>query len=46
MSISIDTYCLQCLLRRNIALAQTLGTEEQAMAFALSLIHVSEPTRH
>ena len=34
MSISIDTYCLQCLLRRNIALAQTLGTEEQAMAFA------------
>lgn len=34
MSIPIDTYCLQCLLRRNIALAQTLGTEEQAMAFA------------
>ena len=32
MSISIDTYCLQCLLRRNIALAQTLGT--------LSLIHI------
>ena len=23
MSISIDTYCLQCLLRRNIALAQS-----------------------
>lgn len=38
MSISIDTYCLQCLLRRNIALAQTLGTEEQAMAFAKEIM--------
>ena len=38
MSISIDTYCLQCLLRRNIVLAQTLGTEEQAMAFAKEIM--------
>ena len=38
MSISIDTYCLQCLLRRNIALAQTLGTEKQAMAFAKEIM--------
>ena len=38
MSISIDTYCLQCLLRRNIALAQTLGTEEQAIAFAKEIM--------
>ena len=38
MSISIDTYCLQCLLRRNIALARTLGTEEQAMAFAKEIM--------
>ena len=42
MSISIDTYCLQCLLRRNIALAQTLGTEEQAIAFAKLLFGVSQ----
>ena len=38
MSIPIDTYCLQCLLRRNITLAQTLGTEEQAMAFAKEIM--------
>ena len=45
MSISIDTYCLQCLLRRNIALAQTLGTEEQAMAFAKEImkLYLSAP---
>lgn len=40
MSIPIDTYCLQCLLRRNIALAQTLGTEEQAMAFAKEIMRL------
>ena len=28
MSIGIDTGCLQCLLRRYISLAQSLGTEE------------------
>ena len=38
MSIPIDTYCLQCLLRRNIELAKTLGTEEQAMAFAREIM--------
>ena len=38
MSIPIDTDCLQCLLRRNIALAKTLGTEEQAMAFAREIM--------
>ena len=38
MSIPIDTHCLQCLLRRNIELAKTLGTEEQAMAFAKEIM--------
>ena len=38
MSIPIDTDCLQCLLRRNIALAKTLGTEEQAMAFTREIM--------
>ena len=38
MSIGIDTGCLQCLLRRHISLAQSLGTEEQAMVFARELM--------
>ncbi|MGM9549133.1 MAG: damage-control phosphatase ARMT1 family protein [Faecousia sp.] len=40
MSIPIDTHCLQCLLRRNIDLARSLGTEEQAMAFARRLMRL------
>ena len=38
MSISIDTCCLQCYLRRNIELAHTLGTEEQALRFSRELL--------
>ena len=38
MSIPIDTHCLQCLLRRYIELARTLGTEEQATAFAKQIM--------
>lgn len=34
MSICVDTGCLQCLLNRNLDLVRTLGTEEQAKAFA------------
>lgn len=40
MSICVDTYCLQCYLRRNIDLARSLGTEEQAMAFAKRLMQL------
>ena len=40
MSISVDTYCLQCYLRRNIDLARSLGTEEQAVAFAKRLMQM------
>ncbi len=40
MSIGIDTQCLQCHLKRNLALADTLGTKEQAMAFAKDLMRM------
>lgn len=33
MSISIDTYCMECQLRRNAALARSLGSEEKATEF-------------
>lgn len=38
MSIAVDTYCLQCYLRRNIDLARSLGTEAQAGIFAKELM--------
>lgn len=38
MSISIDTHCLQCYLRRNLDLVRPLGTEEKAMEFARRLM--------
>ena len=45
MSIPMDTYCIQCYLRRNLDLARRLGTEEQATAFARELmaLMVSSP---
>ena len=45
MSIAVDTSCLQCHLRRNLELARTLGTEEQAMAFAKEImkLYISAP---
>lgn len=33
MSLPIDTYCIECNIRRNLALARSLGSEEQATAF-------------
>ena len=38
MSIAVDTHCLECHFRRNLELARSLGTEEQAMAFARELM--------
>ena len=38
MSIAMDTVCLQCQLGRNLELARSLGTEEQAMAFAKDMM--------
>lgn len=38
MSIPMDTYCMECNMRRNLALARSLGTEEQAAAFARALM--------
>lgn len=38
MSIAVDSYCLECHLKRNLELARSLGTEEQAMAFARALM--------
>ena len=34
MSIASDTYCIQCVLKRNVELARSLGTEEQATEYA------------
>ncbi len=38
MSISFDSQCIQCHLRRNVETARSLGTEEQATAFAKDLL--------
>ena len=38
MSIIMDTLCLECQFRRNLELARTLGSEDQAMAFARDLM--------
>ena len=40
MSVFANTQCLLCHLNRNIQLARTLGTEEQATAFAKELMKV------
>lgn len=40
MSLAIDSYCLQCHLRRNLELVRPLGTEEQTMAFARDLMRM------
>lgn len=34
----MDTMCLECQFRRNLELARTLGSEDQAMAFARDLM--------
>ena len=45
MSVHANTQCLLCHLERNIQLARTLGTEQQATAFARELmkIYISAP---
>ena len=38
MSVSFDSLCLECHLRRNLTVARELGTEAQATAFARDLL--------
>jgi hypothetical protein len=38
MAIRIDSFCYECLLRRHVATARSLGTEEQATQFAQRLL--------
>ena len=38
MSIAMDSYCIQCTLRRNIELVRTLGSEEKTTAFTRALM--------
>lgn len=40
MSIRFDSQCIECHLRRNVETARTLGTEEQATAFAKALLEL------
>ena len=40
MSIAIDTGCIECFLKRNLDVARSLGTEEQAMTFAKELMKI------
>jgi len=45
MGISIDSYCMECYLRRNLELVRPLGTEAQATAFTKELmkLYLSAP---
>lgn len=38
MSLGVDSYCIQCYLRRNIDLVRPLGTEAQTTAFAKEIM--------
>ena len=38
MAIRIDSFCIQCLLRRNLELVRSLGPEEKATEFARRLL--------
>lgn len=40
MSFAIDSYCMQCYLRRNIDLVRTLGPETKTTAFAKKLMQM------
>lgn len=40
MSISVDTCCIQCYLKRHLELVRPLGTEAQAVAFAKRLMQL------
>lgn len=45
MSFSLDSYCIQCYLRRNIELVRPLGSEEKTTAFAKEImkLYLSAP---
>lgn len=36
--MKMTTECMECLLRKNVAMARELGTEGQAMAFAKDMM--------
>ena len=38
MSFAVDSYCMQCYLRRNVDLARTLGSEDKATEFSKELM--------
>ena len=38
MAIKIDSYCYECLLRRHVTTARSLGSEEQATIFAQRML--------
>ena len=38
MSVAMDSYCIQCTLRRNIELVSTLGSGEKTTAFTRALM--------
>ena len=38
MSFAVDSYCMQCYLKRNVDLARTLGSEKQATEFAKEIM--------
>lgn len=38
MSLGVDSYCIQCYLRRNIDLVRPLGTEAKTTAFAKEIM--------
>lgn len=40
MSISTNSKCLMCLLKSNLEIARSLGTEEQTMAFAREMLRL------
>ena len=40
MSITVDTQCLLCLLRRNLDIVRPLGSEEKAVEFAKRLMQL------
>ena len=40
MSIALDSFCLECHLRRNLEMVRPLGTEEQTMAFARDMMRM------
>ena len=40
MSVAMDSYCIQCTLRRNIELVSTLGSGEKTTAFTRALMEL------